>query len=95
VSSYLRVHALSSLDEILVCSDKYSSLPLHLRLVFFFVDDFHLIPLYSVALIAGAEVFSLLNCEESHARMQVNDFILGNTVTFGEDITEQIWLLHS
>jgi len=56
VSSYLRVrgvHALPSLAENLFCSsDKYSLLPLHLGLVFFFVDDFYLIPLYSVALIA-------------------------------------------
>jgi hypothetical protein len=30
----------------------------------------------------GTQVFSLIKCEESHARMQPNDLILDNTVTF-------------
>jgi len=54
---YLRVrgvHVLASLAEIPFCSsDKHSLLPLYLGLIFFFVDDFCLIPLYCVALIAG------------------------------------------
>jgi len=73
---YLRVrgvHALASPAENLVCSsDKHSLLQLHLGLVFFFGDDFYLIPLYSVALIAGLcymeqRYLALLNVK-SHMR---------------------------